>query len=124
VEVLVYGVAAIMAAADRHGFNGPGAFHPGELVDLVDVVVAEDAAAGPEEGVEETDLMHELGNAFRFDRGGAAAGAHAVAAHGYNLTDLAVADTAEQLLTRAAMAHHQAHAYFQVFPAGFFAERD
>ena len=38
----------------------PGALHPAGLVDLVNVIVAEHAAAGPEEGVEVLDLVRQF----------------------------------------------------------------
>src|SRR5262245_54006847 len=81
VEVLIDRVAAIVTPADSHGFDRPGSLHPGKLVNLVDVIIAEYAAAGPEEGMEEADLMHQFRNAFGFHRRSTATGAHAVTAH-------------------------------------------
>ena len=88
----------------------------------MDVVVAEDAAAGPQERVEQADLVHQLGDAVGLRRRGAAARAHAVGAHRDDVADLPVADAVEQFLPRAAVPDHQADADLQVLLHGRFAE--
>ena len=49
-----------MASAEGLGLDRPGVLHPAEMVDVVDVEVAEAAAAGPEEAVEVLDLPEQL----------------------------------------------------------------
>ncbi len=90
----------------------------------MDVVVAEDAAAGPQKRVEQADLVHQFGDAVGLDRRGAAARSHAVAAHRHDVADLPVADAAEQFLPRPAVPHHQPDSDLQVLAPRLFTERD
>src|SRR5207247_3788138 len=62
VEVLVDVLASVMASAAGLGFDRPGTFHPGTLVDLMNVKVAVTTAAGPEETMEASDLPVKLGH--------------------------------------------------------------
>ena len=72
VEVLIEGIATIVAATDRHGLHGPSILHPGALVDLVDVVIGEHPAAQPQESVELGYLIHQLRDTLGLGRGRAA----------------------------------------------------
>src|SRR5690349_540408 len=65
VEVLVERPAAIMAPAGGVGSNWPVVLHPATLVDLVNVEVAENAAAGPQETMKATNLIGDLRSAAR-----------------------------------------------------------
>ena len=67
VEILIhiraaFRVLAVISATNGVNFHRPGIFHPAALVDLVDVEIAEETTAGPEETVEPIDLVHH----FRF----------------------------------------------------------
>ena len=124
IEVLVHRVAAVLPAAECHRLNRPGALHPRELVDLVNVIVAEDAAAGPQKPVEEADLVQQFRDALGLYQRNIAARPHAVAAHGDDVSDLPVADAVEQFLPRPAVPYHQPDSDFQVLAPGLFAERD
>src|SRR5207245_5287121 len=118
IQILVERIAAIVAAAQGLGFDGPGTFHPGAFVDLVDEEIAENAAAGPEEGMEVADLVKQFADALGLGRNGAAAGAHAVGAHGDDVADLAGANAVEQFLAGTAMADHQADTDLEVLLHG------
>src|SRR5688572_30473180 len=129
VEVLVdvgaaIGCGFVMAAAEGLGFDGPGVFHPAEMIDVVNKEVAEATAAGPEEAVETADLPHELAAfavEFRGERGPNRA-VHAVAAHHVYFADFTILNTLVQFLHRAAMATHEAHADFEILFRSFLAE--
>ena len=69
IEVLVDGVAAEMASAGRVSLDRPGALHPGAFIDLMDVEIAEAAAAGPQETDRPLDLVEQLADAFRLRTG-------------------------------------------------------
>ena len=128
VEVLVHvgcavGTWSVMASAQGLGLDRPGVLHPAEVVDVVDVEVAEAAAAGPEEAVEALDLPEQfaglagpLGGEGRAERP-----VHAVAAHQDDVADLAVLNALVQFLQRPAVAGHQAHADLQVLARGLLA---
>src|ERR1035437_2476381 len=73
----------------------------------MDEVIAEDAAAGPQKRVKQSDLMEQFGDALGLGWSGAAARAHAIRAHRHDIADLAGAYAVEQFLARPAMADHQ-----------------
>src|SRR5205823_14011576 len=61
VEILVHADAAatalaIMPTAERLGLHRPGVLHPAEMVNVVDVKVAEAPSARPQKTVEALDL--------------------------------------------------------------------
>ena len=93
-------VAAVVAAAEGLGLDRPGVLHPAALVDLVDVEVAEAAAAGPEEAVEPLDLVEQLADVVRLRAGREAAdrAVHAVGPHGDDVADLAGLDPVVEFL--------------------------
>src|SRR5450759_309511 len=122
VEVLVQRIAPVMAPAQSLRFHRPGAFHPGTLVDLMDEVIAEDAAAGPQKRVEQADLVQQFGDALGLGWRGAAAGTHAIRAHRHDVADLAAADAVEQFLARPAVADHQPDSDLEVLLHGELAE--
>jgi hypothetical protein len=53
-------VIAEMAAAAGLSRDGPGVFHPATFVDVVNVEIAVETAAGPEEAVEAANLKLQL----------------------------------------------------------------
>ena len=129
IEILVhtsdtFGACFVMAAAQSLSLDGPLIFHPGEMVDNVNVEVAEVASAGPDEAVEALHLIHQVTDARRLGRRGEESdwSVHAVAALQNNLTDLAVLETFLELLQRPAVAGHQSHADFEVLLVGFLGE--
>ena len=115
-----------MAAAERLGFDGPGVFHPAEMIDVVNVEIAVTTTAQPDEAVEALDLIHQIGEraGVGFGEGGGERAGHAVTAHEDDVADLAVADALVELLHRAAVARHQADADFEVFRGGLRGEID
>src|SRR5262249_1197735 len=61
IEILVdvgfaVGIVAIVASTQRLRFNGPRVLHPAEVVDMMNVKVAEASTAGPKETVEVPNL--------------------------------------------------------------------
>ncbi len=109
-----------MAAAEGHGFDGPGVFHPALVVDDVDVEIAEVAAASPEEAVEALDLVHHFADARGFHERVEEAhrAVDAVAALEDDVAQFAVMEAFGQFLHAAVVARHEAHAYFEVFLFG------
>ena len=77
IEVLVERITPIVTATHAMGFHRPSAFHPTAFVDLVNVVIAENTAASPEESVKALDLIGEFAHAGRPRPGNAAALSHA-----------------------------------------------
>ena len=121
---LAAGGELIVTAAYALGLDGPGVFHPAEMVDDVDVEVAEAAAACPEEAVESPNLVFQVGDIGRLGgRGERADGAgHAVATHQDDLTDLSIGDPLLQFLERLGMARHQSDANLQVLGCRFLGQ--
>ena len=113
-----------MAATESLGFDRPRVFHPAALVDLVNVEVAEESAAGPEEAVESLDLEHDFALPFRFlfGKGGGYRAVHAVGAHVDDVADLAILDAVEKFLTAAAVPHHETDAALEVLGVCFLRE--
>src|SRR5207248_408887 len=74
---------AVVAAAHRLGFDRPTVFHPTEVVNNMDIVVAEASSSGPQETMEAPDLVFQVGDIGRLRQGGEMAdeALHAVAAH-------------------------------------------
>src|SRR5207244_3306160 len=105
-----------MAAAQRLGFDRPGGLHPTEMVNMVDVKVAEAPTARPQEAVETLNLPEQLTRVarplFRVRRSHRPM--HPVAAQKNEIADLAVLDALMQFLKRPAVAGHQAHTHFKV----------
>src|SRR6266705_2374871 len=60
VEVLVHRIAAVMAAAQRLGLDRPGVLRPAEMINMVDVKVAEAPTARPQEAVEALNLPEQF----------------------------------------------------------------
>ena len=104
VEVLIDGVPAIMAAAERLGLDRPGILHPAAVIDDVNVEVVEAPAAGPNEAVEASNLPQQLTRIARpFVRERRShRPAHAVSPHQHDIADLAVVDALAQLFAGAA----------------------
>src|ERR1051326_8431954 len=72
VEVLVHGSAAIMPGADGLGLDWPGILHPAQMVDVMNVKVAEAPAARPNKAMEPLNLPEQFAGFarpfFRKDR--------------------------------------------------------
>src|SRR5687767_8334048 len=101
-----------MATAEALRFDGPGVFHPAEMVDVVDVEVAVATAAGPKEAVEAADLPHEFA-AFTIPfggEGGTDRAVHAVTAHEHDIAEGAILDEFVELLKVAAVTGHETDA--------------
>ena len=60
IEILVDIVVAVMTSTGCDGVDWPCILHPAAFVDVVDEIVAERAAAGPEETVEAPDLVQQF----------------------------------------------------------------
>src|SRR5580765_951079 len=65
IEILINARAAIMPSAERLRAYRPGVFHPAALVNVVDVKIAERAAARPEKAVESLHLVEQLADVCR-----------------------------------------------------------
>src|SRR5260370_36947236 len=90
-------VAAVVAATEGLGFHRPAILHPAALVDVVDIKIAVEAAAGPQEAVKPLDLVEQLADPL-----GPGAGerkphrpAHPVGPQGDEVADLARLDPVE-----------------------------
>src|SRR5262245_30699170 len=60
IKVLAHVIAAIVPSANRFGFDGPRVLHPAEVIDVVDVEIAEAATARPKEAVEARNLPEQF----------------------------------------------------------------
>src|SRR5579859_5594389 len=98
-----------MAPARCLRVDGRFAFHPTALVNLVNVVIPEDAAAGPKKTVKVPDLILELGHVLRPVLGTSGSGTHPVCPQERNFADFARANPLMQRLPRLAVSNHQAH---------------
>src|SRR4029079_14167345 len=94
----------------------PGVFHPADFVDLMNVEVVEQSAAGPQETVKSLNLPGKLIAVFRLPSGKAGAhwAVHAVSPHRAQIADLSIADSLVQLLASAAVADHEADGNLQI----------
>ena len=113
-----------MAAAQRLGLDRPGVFHPTEMINVVDVKVAETPAAGPEEAVEALNLPKQFtrfaGPFLRERR--AHRSMHPIAAQHNEVADFAVLDALKKFLQRPAVTRHQADGHLEVFLLRFLSE--
>src|ERR1035437_8927740 len=129
VEILVhvrdsFRTLAVVAAAPRLSLYRPFVFHPTEMIDDVDVIVVEAAAAGPDEAMEALHLVEQIADAGRFGKRGEVGDGpmHPVTPLEDDLADLAVMDTLGQFLERPAVTRHQSHPYLEVFGGGVLGE--
>src|SRR5438046_518675 len=105
-----------MFSAEGLGFDGPGVFHPAKVINMMDVEVAETAAAGPEKTMEALNLPEQ----FRWrprplgGERGTERSVHAIPAHQHDVTNLAVLNAFVQFLHRPAVTGHQADPHLQV----------
>ena len=60
IEILVDIIVAVMPSPGTLGLDWPCILHPATLVDVMDQEVAERPTRQPQEGVETTDLVHQL----------------------------------------------------------------
>src|SRR5438309_199210 len=109
VKILVHARAAatalaIMPPAERLGLDRPGVLHPAEMVDMVDVKVAETPAARPKETVEALNLPEQFSWFARpFSRECRShRSMHPVAAQQNEIADFAVLNALIQFLERPA----------------------
>src|SRR4051794_20934458 len=96
------------------------------MVHMVDVEVAEAAAARPEEAVEAPNLVFEIAHAGRLGQGLGVAcrTVHAVSAHQNNLAKLPVLYSVVQFLKVRRVAGHKADADFQSCRRSLVSELD
>ena len=90
-----------MASAQGLGLDRPGVLHPAETINVVDVKVAEETAAGPDEAVKARNLPEQFGRAAArpfFRETGRQRPGHAVAAQQNDVADLAVLEALGQFL--------------------------
>src|SRR5207248_323055 len=124
VEVLVDSVAAIMPAAGSLRLHRPGVFHPATLIEVVNQVIAVNAAAGPEKGVELFHLVEQLTDIVRLRSRVSLAGlsTHAVGLQEDQLTDLPGTDPVVEFLARRTVPARQTDADFEVALLGFLSQ--
>src|SRR5881394_3096198 len=109
IEILVDIVAAEMTPAQRLRFDRPRVFHPATFVDPMNVIIAEQPTARPNETVEALDLIHQVRDVLRprLREGGRNWSMHAIPAHHDDLPDFAAPDAIVQFAARTAMPHHE-----------------
>ena len=89
----------------------------------MDVVIAEDAAAGPQERMEQPDLVHQFGDALRLRRRPCRRPIPCGSARIATMSPICPSRiAAEQFLPRAAVPHHQPDPDLQVLPPRLFAQ--
>src|SRR5262245_15870760 len=137
-------MVAVVAAAAGLSFNRPVVLHPATLVDVVDIEVAIESAASPQEAVEAADLKRQLTDLLALRRAVLQAGGtggnrvlpdvpgrakraadrrmHAIAAERHEVANLTVLNPVKQLAAGLAVTAHQPDADFEVFLFGFLAE--
>src|SRR6266853_6388015 len=105
-----------MAAAQRLGLDRPGVLHPAEMINMVNVKVAEAPAARPEEAVEALNLPEQFSRFARpfFRKRRSHRSMHPVASQQNEIADFAVLDALMQFLECPTVTGHQSHSYFQV----------
>ena len=131
IEILIHidpaiGGLPVVPSADCVRLHRPGALHHAEMVDVVDVEVAEAAAARPQEAVKAGDLPEQLaGRAGPFLRERAGERTrHAVAPQQVQVADLAVLNALLQFLQGPAVTGHQPHADLQVLGRRLLGQRE
>ena len=124
VEVLVDEVLAVVTAAERLSLHRPLILHPADFVDLVDVEIAEQPAARPQEAVEVLDLEFELILSFGLPLREASrhGPVHPVSSHADEVADLAVLNSLVELLPTAAVANHQTDGALQILLIGLLGQ--
>ena len=121
VEILVFKLGLVLAVAEPLRLDWPRPLHPADLVHVMHIVIAEDAAAGPQEAVEAPDLPEEFAHSLRgpgeeFHALGR--GVHAIAAEVHQFARLAITEPVKKFLAAVAVAAHQPHAHFEILGVG------